>query len=157
MTESSVFNASSLKNWLAKKPVAFKAAVEKRMHHEKDRSLIEGEMSRKLSSLFHMCTQPESIEKLCRFGELQGELLFLLSQVPFSARLRFLELIAAHSLKLVMTLMDEKIIREHHQKAAQFVFHSLKHAFALKTLYEIFDPLRLSRVALLLEEKKDDI
>lgn len=156
MKEDSVFNDFSLKIWLSKKPLALRAAVEKRMEYEENRSLKE-ETRTQLSSILHLCAKPETLERLCHSFDLQEELLFILSQVPFSARLRFLEVMAEHSLKLVMALMDEKRTWEKHSQAARFIFDSLKHAFALKTLYEIFDPLRLSRITVLLEQKKDEV
>ena len=149
------FHPSSLSDWLAKKSSSFKAAVEKRMEQESNIPGIEDKVQQELAAILHACAQETTIRELCGSLSLQGELLSILSSVPFSVRLRFLEMLACHSLLLVSSLMDEKILREEKQQEAAFVYHSIKHAFALKTLYEIFDPTHLSRILIGLERKKN--
>jgi hypothetical protein len=149
------FNPSSLSSWLAKKSPSFKAAVEKRMEQESSIPVIEDKVEQELAAILHACSQEATVRELCGSLSLQGELLSILSSVPFPVRLRFLEMLACHSLPLVSSLMDEKTLREEKQQEAAFVYHSIKHAFALKTLYEIFDPAYLSRILIRLERKKN--
>jgi len=149
------FHPSSLSNWLAKKSSSFKAAVEKRMEQESSIPVIGDKIQQELAAILHACTQETTVRELCGSLSLQGELLSILSSVPFSVRLRFLEMLACHSLHLVSSLMDERVLREEKQQEASFVYHSIKHAFALKILYEIFDPAHLSRMLIRLERKKD--
>jgi len=149
------FHPSSLSGWLARKPASFKAAVEKRLEQERSIPGIEDKVQQELAAILHACAQETTIQELCGSLSLQGELLSILSSVPFPVRLRFLEMLACHSLSLVSSLMDEKILREEKQQEAAFVYHSIKHAFALKTLYEIFDPAHLSRMLIRLERKKN--
>ncbi len=149
------FNPSSLTDWLAKKKSSFKAAVEKRMEQEKCISPVEEKVQQELVAIINTCRQEKTVRELCRSLSLQGQLLTVLASVPFSVRLRFLEMLACHSLSLVSSLMDEKTLREEKQQEAAFVYHSIKHAFALKTLYEIFDPAHLSRMLIRLERKRN--
>jgi len=149
------FHPSSLSGWLARKPPSFKSAVEKRIEQESNIPVIEDKVEQELAAILHACSQETTVRELCGSLSLQGELLSILSSVPFSVRLRFLEMLACHSLSLVSVLMNEKVVREKNQKEAAFVYHSIKHAFALKILYEIFDPAHLSRMLIRLERKKD--
>ena len=150
------FHPSALSDWLAKKQSSFKAAVEKRMEQEKGIPSLGETAQQELVEIINTCCQEKTIRELCGSLSLQGQLLTMLASVPFPARLRFLEMLACHSLILVAALMDEKSVRETKQKEADFVYHSIKHAFALKTLYEIFDPVHLLRMLIRLERKRND-